>query len=675
MTVSFLCILLLPSKILAGQQLKALSDGSFGESLTELVEEYERGTVSREAAQRNPYIARRLILKSKDTGISPGKYGAIDGIRNRRGMYILQFDSISDTKRAEARLEKEKSTVYVVPDRRIYLKETEYTSGEVRTNSTSEEIEEMMSQGPEAIGADILSAELSKAAGSVTVAVLDTGIAFSASELSGRIDQKNAYSFLEGCNANVCLDSFEDCISPAAGHGTHVAGIIANCTKKAGSKVRILPVRVLDSEGGGYSSTVILGIQYAVDHGAQVINLSLGGSAEPDSALKAAIQYAVNKGVLVVAAAGNEGSSLESYEPANFSECIVVGAVDLNKDRANFSNYGATLDVMAPGVSIMSCTYYFAYYQGGWRQVEYALQSGTSMAVPFASGAAALARLKFPGASASELERLLQLCTQDLGKAGWDQYYGYGLLNLSLLSGVQSSQISKAYTQIKAKKGTTAKSSSSSTKKSTSATKTAAKTAAQKKAEEKAAKEKAAKEKAAYYAALYKTQKPQANVNYTIPLQRGKSTKALKVTGLLGSDQIVSWTSGNTAILTVKGAKDGTCSVTAARKKTGTATITALTDSGRKISFRVKVQKKKVKLKGIKGLKKKYTLRKGQSITLQALPYPVTAGKKVKYSSSKKSVVSVSSQGVLTARKPGKAVITVKCGKKKVKVKIKVSRS
>ena len=158
-----------------------------------------------------------------------------------------------------------------------------------------------------------------------------------------------------------------------------------------------------------------------------------------------------------------------------------------------------------------------------------------------------------------------------------------------------------------------------------------------------------------------------------IPLQRGRSTKALRVIGLLGQDRIVSWKSSDPSVVSVKGSKDGTCTVTAGRK-TGKAVVSAVTDSKIKVSFRINVQKKKVKLKGIKVPKKQITLRPGQSVNLQAFPNPVTAGKALKYSSSKKSVASVSSGGTVTAKKPGSTVITVKCGKKKIKVKVKVRR-
>ena len=158
-----------------------------------------------------------------------------------------------------------------------------------------------------------------------------------------------------------------------------------------------------------------------------------------------------------------------------------------------------------------------------------------------------------------------------------------------------------------------------------------------------------------------------------IPLRRRKTTKALRVLGLGKNDFVLSWTSSDPSVVTVVGYADGTSAVTAG-KNTGEAVITAVTASQKKVTFRVKVQKKKVSLKGVQVAEKKITLTVGQQYDLQAVPKPVTAGGKLKFASSKKSVAKVSGAGIVTARKPGSAVITVKCGKKKVKVKVTVRR-
>ena len=695
LAVSFLCVFSCRSRVYADQNLPALSDRTFTDALSEMVVEHEKDDITPEAAGTNPYLTERLIVRSTDPCIDPEDYGAVDGVRSRRGMTVLQFDSVRDTRQAEAMLQKEDSTVYVVPDRYVFLQNDAYTVEEVHSQATRQEILEQAAQTPRLIGADVLGSELSGVSGSVKVAVLDTGVSFQHEYLAGRLNRADAYSFVDGLSADVSQDSPYDCLSTAAGHGTHIAGIIAKCTEQTASQVQIMPVRVLDNTGCGSTSTVICGIWYAVDHGARVINMSFGGEVGRDAAMKDAVRYAVSKGATVVAAAGNEGSSTMRYEPSSIAECVVVGAVDRSNDRASFSNYGQTLDLVAPGVSIVSSCHYYVQRDGKLFSVMYAAMDGTSMSAPHAAGAAALIRLKFPGAAAQQVEQLLQQSTRDLGAPGWDQDYGYGLLDLTLLAGAPNNQVSSALAYIAAKKtapenpvkdkaaADKAAADKAAADKAAADKAAADKAAAEKAAAEKAAREKAAAEraakkeaerkKAAVYTALYRKQKPHANADYMIPLQRGRSTKALRVIGLLGQDRIVSWKSSDPSVVSVKGSKDGTCTVTAGRK-TGKAVVSAVTDSKIKVSFRINVQKKKVKLKGIKVPKKQITLRPGQSVNLQAFPNPVTAGKALKYSSSKKSVASVSSGGTVTAKKPGSTVITVKCGKKKIKVKVKVRR-
>ena len=182
-----------------------------------------------------------------------------------------------------------------------------------------------------------------------------------------------------------------------AGHGTHVAGIIAahanNGVGIAGAApgVKILPVRVLDASGSGSSSDVAEGIIWAADHGARVINLSLGGGPSPG--MQIAMQYALSKQVVTFAAAGNayQDGNLPTY-PAAYPEAIAVAAIDSNLQHADFSNTGSYVDLAAPGDLIWS-----TYGQG---HSQYALMSGTSMATPYATATAALVLGENPNLSA-----------------------------------------------------------------------------------------------------------------------------------------------------------------------------------------------------------------------------------------------------------------------------------
>ena len=168
------------------------------------------------------------------------------------------------------------------------------------------------------------------------------------------------------------------------GHGTHVSGIIGatvnNSEGVAGMSWynKIMPVKVLDSSGAGSTYSVAQGIIWATDHGAKVINMSLGNYAQADF-LHDAIKYAYEHDVVMIAASGNDNTDRPGY-PAAYPEVFAVAATDSNKEKASFSNYGDYIDVAAPGDSIAST------YPGS----QYAALSGTSMASPHV---AALSRL------------------------------------------------------------------------------------------------------------------------------------------------------------------------------------------------------------------------------------------------------------------------------------------
>src|SRR5262249_29821893 len=161
-----------------------------------------------------------------------------------------------------------------------------------------------------------------------------------------------------------------------AGHGTFVAGLIALVAPDC----RIMPIKAFTPQG--YSSVFLIAasIKFATDHGANIINLSCG-STEDSQLLRDAISYARAQGVLIFAAAGNEGVSNHPEYPATLIDDVVgVGAVDDQGVRASFSNYGSGVDLVAPGVKIIS-----AYPEG-----NYALWNGTSFSTPLVAASAAL---------------------------------------------------------------------------------------------------------------------------------------------------------------------------------------------------------------------------------------------------------------------------------------------
>ena len=209
--------------------------------------------------------------------------------------------------------------------------------------------------------------------------------------------------------------------------------------------MKIMPVRVLGLNGG-YSSTVGMGIRYAADHGAKVINLSLGG--EHSNFKDDNIKYAVSKGVTVVVSAGNEYGSIDSlyYCPAHISEAICVGAIDSYDRKANFSNIGSSLDVVAPGVGIVSCV------PGG----SYESWNGTSMAAPHISALAAMIKLDNPSYTPAQIEQIIQNNCKDLGTSGRDNTYGYGVPDFSKYAVVMPSSISLNKTSTTIETGKTA---------------------------------------------------------------------------------------------------------------------------------------------------------------------------------------------------------------------------
>jgi cell wall-associated protease len=220
------------------------------------------------------------------------------------------------------------------------------------------------------------------------------------------------------------------------GHGTHVAGIIAatydNKKGIAGMapKAKILPVRVLDKDGNGTSANVAKGVLYAVSKGAKVINLSLGTTAN-SPALQAAVAEAIQKNVLVVAAAGNRGctsTGSPTEYPAAMPGVVGVGAVDKSLKKASFSSCGSWVDVTAPGASVISTTIRNSVGLGCSASADYCTLNGTSFATPYVAAAAALA-IEKRGWSQATIATKLESSSTDLSTVGKDTNTGAGFLN------------------------------------------------------------------------------------------------------------------------------------------------------------------------------------------------------------------------------------------------------
>ncbi|TCL45811.1 subtilase family protein [Thermolongibacillus altinsuensis] len=179
-----------------------------------------------------------------------------------------------------------------------------------------------------------------------------------------------------------------------------------------------MPIKVLNSEGYGSSFDVAKGIIWAVDHGARVINLSLG-NYQPSELLQEAVRYAYDRDVVLIAASGNDYSAQPSF-PAAYPEVLSVGAVNPDGSLAEFSNYGDYLDVVAPGTEIPST---FVHNR-------YAALSGTSMAAPHVTALAGLIRSLNPNLTNTEVIDIINKSTIDLGVPGKDVLFGNGLINI-----------------------------------------------------------------------------------------------------------------------------------------------------------------------------------------------------------------------------------------------------
>ncbi len=262
-----------------------------------------------------------------------------------------------------------------------------------------------------------------------TVAVLDTGVNTKHPDLKSE-------NFVNAYDAFTETDNVTDW----AGHGTSVTGIIAEARNNgrgftgAMPNVKIMPVRVLDQEGGGDLTTIVPGIKQAANKGADVINMSFGGSGADSITLKNACEEAFNKGAILVSATGNEATPFYAG-PVNYPagyDCVVsVASVDSHNTRAIDSNYNNKVMVAAPGEYVRIIT----------RSGGYNFGSGTSFAAPQVSALAAMVKSYNHDFSPSKFMDLLKITSKDLGRPGYDIEYGYGLIDFSKAYGYITNSI------------------------------------------------------------------------------------------------------------------------------------------------------------------------------------------------------------------------------------------
>lgn len=394
--------------------------------------------------QRN--WSRRELLKSVGTGVLGIGVGAavyhymkpyIVGTNSPDGISATASISESDTMEIDLRdhtglklvcgilsearsqsLLSRDDVAFVQPDRTLT-----HVSGPGATRQT--ESGATLPWGIDRVDADVAHQQGATGDG-VDVGVIDGGITATHPDIEANIAEPsvgaNHESWAE-CSGSECTHPWDD----DGGHGTHVAGTIAGAGTDGGV-VGVAPdatlhaLKVCSASGGCRTSAIVEAIRYAADQGWDVVNLSLG-APQQSPALKTAGQYAVEAGVVPVAAAGNRGSPDSVGYPAAYDEYLSVSATDIDDGIADFSSMGPEVDIAAPGAEVCS-----AALDG------HAVRNGTSMASPHVAGAAA--QVLSAGLSPSEARTRLLETAEDIGLSETEQ--GAGLVDVAAALGYDS---------------------------------------------------------------------------------------------------------------------------------------------------------------------------------------------------------------------------------------------
>jgi len=305
---------------------------------------------------------------------------------------------------------------YIEIDEKVFAHTNVNDNIPVGTCQEIKTLKQMTPWGINRIGSRLVNAMGNTGQG-IKIAILDTGIDKEHEDLSKNF--KGGYNFVENNTDLTDLNS----------HGTHVAGIIAAEDNDVGvigvaPDAHIYSVKVLDYAATGTASDLVSGIEWSIENNMDIINMSLG-SDEDSISFRRSIEKAYNSGVLVIAAAGNNGNGMGTGDsmdyPSKYDGVISVGATDINDKRAKFSSTGPKLEISAPGVDIPSTL----------PKNKYGTLSGTSMAAPHVAGVAALVMNANPGMTNTEVRIRLQITAQNIAKNGTKakDWYGYGLVD------------------------------------------------------------------------------------------------------------------------------------------------------------------------------------------------------------------------------------------------------
>lgn len=331
-------------------------------------------------------------------------YGASTVIENPEyHQYVLQFDTEADTKAAYQLISKETSYDGYFLDE-VLTSDDVILASDFKSNSW----------GTYTMGLDKLATQAKQyqVNTKIKVAVIDTGVDKSHSILKGRIDS-SSYNLAEN---NTDLED-------NLGHGTHVAGIVADSTP---DNIKIMALKIFNSSNRSSTILILNALQYALEKGADVVNMSLGVDTNATNSTQNQLDVVIDKayqlGIPIFAAAGNERRNVSQVYPASNSKTIAVSALDKSLAfDSSYSNYGAGIDFCAPGTDITSA-------QAGGGLLT---QEGTSMAAPHMAATGAMIKNLHKNYSVSQVYKVLQKYAKDLGSKGKDSYYGNGLVDLS----------------------------------------------------------------------------------------------------------------------------------------------------------------------------------------------------------------------------------------------------
>lgn len=371
--------------------------------------------VNGEVVITNPYSSEALIVETENVDIlNTDNLKEINPVVD--DIYVVKYNDAKSTKEAYYELCQNSQIINISRDVKVYASDEEAEVSELNNMNSA--------WGTAFCGMDMYKKYLnySNNTNTVRVAVLDTGIyssheVFKGTDYGDRIDYTYAHNYISN-NTNVTDDN---------GHGTAVAGVIAEATP---NNVKIVPIKVMDDKGRGYLSAVFSGIG-AVYQNVDVINISLGSkisdvSPNNQTMYDSTLRRARNAGVIVCCAAGNsanEGVTAVEY-PAASDYAYGVAAIDEDKQRCDFSNYGSSINYSMPGHNIV--------LPGITGQDAYVLTSGTSFASPCLAAAAALVKLEHPDYTFDQVDAELTKNVVDLGNTGKDIYYGKGYVDFNV---------------------------------------------------------------------------------------------------------------------------------------------------------------------------------------------------------------------------------------------------